>query len=73
MSEGRYERMARELARCRADLNHAIGHMTTYISLLDRDSPPESFLLGRMTSDLQALSRMSDDLDNVVDLEEGDE
>lgn len=67
----RYERLADELMQCRSSLDDAISHMMAYIRLLDRDSPPESFILGRMMSDLQVLSRMSDDLDNVVDREDG--
>ena len=70
MTEGRYEKMADELFHCRACIDTAIAHMTAYIRLLDRDAPPEAFMLGRMLGNLQTLTRMSDDLENVVDHEE---
>ena len=71
MTDDRYEKMADELFHCRSCLDAAISHMMAYIRLLDRDAPPEAFMLGRMLGNLQALSRMSDDLDNVVDWGEG--
>ncbi len=71
MTDDRYEKMADELFHCRSCLDVAISHMTAYIRLLDRDAPPEAFMLGRMLGNLQTLSRMSDDLDNVVDWGEG--
>lgn len=73
MTEGRYEKMADELFHCRSCLDTAISHMTAYIRLLDSNAPPEAFMLGRMLGNLQTLSRMYDDLDNVIDREEGDE
>lgn len=72
MTDDRYGKMADELFHCRSCIDTAISHMTAYIRLLHKDAPPEAFMLGRMLGNLQTLSRMSDDLDNVVDREEED-
>ena len=71
MTSRRYEVMADELFHCRSCIDTAIAHMTAYVKVLDRDIPMEAFMLGRMLGNLQTLSRMSDDLENVVDREEG--
>lgn len=73
MTDNRYEKMADELFHCRSCLDTAISHMMAYLKLLDKNVPSEAFMLGRMFGDFETLSRMSDDLNNVVDQGEADE
>ena len=58
--------MAEELVYGREALAEALRHLVECAGLLDRESNVESYILGRMTGQIETIRRAYDDLDNVV-------